>query len=69
MADIEILLLKETKDSDLKEGLKVCYKNIDGVYNNLGIITDIKQPKLGGKEYLINTSFGSYMANELKLLK
>lgn len=65
---MEILLYKVTKESDLHVGLKVCYKNQQGGYSKLGYITDIidKEPH---KEYLINTSFGAYLADELKLIK
>jgi len=65
---MKILLNKLTKDSDLKTGLQVCYKNIDGVFNNIGVITDIVTDKDGIKNYLINTAMGAYMADELKLI-
>lgn len=65
---MEILLFKNTKETDLKIGLKVCYQNLQGVYNNLGTITDILD-KQHNKEYVLNTSFGSYVASELKLIK
>jgi hypothetical protein len=65
---MKILLNKLTKDSDLKTGLQVCYQNIDGVFNNLGIVTDIITDKDGIKNYLINTAMGAYMADELKLI-
>jgi hypothetical protein len=66
---MKILLFHQTTDNDLKTGLKVCYKNIDGVFNNLGIITDIITDKDGIKNYLVNTAIGAYMADELKLIK
>lgn len=65
---MKILLFHKTTDSDLKTGLQVCYKNIDGVFNNLGLITDIITDKDGIKNYLINTAMGAYMADELKLI-
>ena len=65
---MKILINKQTKDSDLKTGLQVCYQNIDGVFNNLGLITDIITDKDGIKNYLINTAMGAYMADELKLI-
>lgn len=65
---MEILLFHKTTDNDLKKGLKVCYKNINGIYNKLGVITDVIELD-GVKNYLINTSFGSYTADELKLIK
>ena len=65
---IEILLLKQTRDNDLKEGLKVCYKDINGIFSKLGTITDIIEID-GVKNYLLNTSFGSYHADELKIIK
>jgi hypothetical protein len=65
---MEILLLKETKDSDLHIGLKVCYKDINGNYSKLGVITDSYEQD-GITLYLINTAMGSYAANELKLIK
>lgn len=66
---MEILLYKKTKDSDLSKGMQVCYKNLQGAYTQLGIITDIVTAECGTKNYLINTSFGSYTADELKLIK
>lgn len=65
---MKILINKQTKDSDLKKGLQVCYQNMDGVFNNLGVITDIITDKDGIKNYILNTSFGAYMASELKLI-
>lgn len=65
---MEILLFKKTKDSDLKVGLQVCYLDPQGAYTNLGVITDIVEQD-GVKLYLINTSMGAYMAEELKLIK
>jgi len=65
---MKILTFHKTTDSDLKQGLQVCYKNIDGVFNNLGVITDIITDKDGIKNYILNTSFGAYMADELKLI-
>lgn len=64
-----ILINKTTKDSDLKEGLQVCYKDIDGAFTQLGVVTDILTDKDGIKNYLINTSMGAYMAEELKLIE
>lgn len=65
---IEIELFKETTDADLYEGLEVCYKDIGGIYSKLGIITDTEEQD-GVKLYLLNTSFGSFAAEELKLIK
>ena len=65
---MKILTFHKTTDSDIKQGLQVCYKNIDGVFNNLGVITDIITDKDGIKNYLINTAMGAYMADELKLI-
>ncbi len=65
---MEILLFKKTADTDLSEGMEVCYKDINGSYSKLGIITDIVELN-GVKNYIINTSFGSYTADELKLIK
>jgi hypothetical protein len=65
---MKILLFKKTKDSDLRVGLQVCYKSINGNYGMLGVITDILETK-PLKEYILNTSFGSYTADELKLIK
>ena len=64
----EVLIYKKTKDSDLSIGLEVCYKNIDGIYCNLGTITDIYQQD-GVNLYALNTAMGSYMADELKLVR
>jgi len=65
---MKILLFHKTTDRDLKKGLKVCYQNTDGLFNNLGVITDIVTDKDGIKNYLINTAMGAYMADELKLI-
>ena len=65
---MEILLMKETRDADLYKGLRVCYQDRAGLYSKLGTITDsIEQD--GILNYLINTSFGAYTADELKLIK
>lgn len=66
---MEILLFHLTTDDDLKEGLQVCYKDLNGNYSKLGIITDVYENAFGIKNYLINTSFGAYCADELKLIK
>lgn len=65
---MNILLFHQTKDSDLQKGLQVCYKDINGYYSKLGIITDTLEID-GVMNYIINTSFGSYTADELKLIK
>ena len=65
---MKILLFKKTTDSDLYKGLRVCYKDINGAFTNLGTITDIITDKNGIKNYLINTAMGAYMADELKLI-
>lgn len=64
----EILLFKVPKDEDLRTSLRVCYKDINGVFNKIGIITDVYIDGFT-KNYLINTSFGSYVASELRLFK
>jgi hypothetical protein len=65
---MEILTYKKTTDKDLKINMQVCYQNLDGVFCKLGTITDILLID-NVKNYLINTSFGSYLASELKLIK
>lgn len=65
---MEILLFKKTTDEDLKIGMKICYKNTYGVYSKIGKITDTYISD-GVTLYLINTSFGAYTADELKLIK
>ncbi len=65
---MEILLNKKTTDKDLKMGLQVCYKDQNGIYSKLGVITDWVMRE-GVLNFLINTSFGSYTADELKLIK
>lgn len=65
---MEILLFYKTTDDDLTKGLKVCYKDINGNYSKLGIITDAMEID-GVMNYIINTSFGAYTADELKLIK
>lgn len=64
---MNILTNKQTSDDDLTVGQLVCYKNLDGVYCKLGTITDIID-RVPCKEYIIDNSFGSYTADELKLL-
>ena len=54
-------------DSDLYIGLEVCYQDRSGAYSKFGIITDRIQ-RDGVLNYLLNTSFGAYMADELKLV-
>lgn len=70
---MEILLNKVTTDADLKKGLQVCYQDQSGEFTKLGKITDIipAAPEKGrpSPEYILNTSFGSYTADELKLIK
>lgn len=65
---IEILFLKKTTDQDLRYGMEVCYKDINGIYSKLGKITDVYLVD-GIKQYILNTSFGAYHADELKLIK
>lgn len=65
---MKVLLFKKTVDSDLIIGQKVCYKDTNGVYNKLGVITDT-YTKDGFIHYILNTSFGSYLADELKLIE
>lgn len=65
---MEILIFKETKDEDLKVGLTVCYRNTEGVFAKIGKITDAYFD-YGIKLYLIDTSWGAYSADELKLIK
>ncbi len=64
---MKILLFKKTTDSDLFKGLQICYKDINGVYNKLGVITDVID-QMYPIQYLINTSMGAYHADELKLI-
>lgn len=66
---MNILINKKTKDADLKIGMQVCYCDISGAYSKLGVITDTYKDKGGFIEYIINTSFGSYLASELKLIE
>lgn len=65
---MEILLFKKTTDNDLSKGLQICYQDTSGTYSKLGIITDVIESD-GVLNYLINTSFGAYVASELKLIK
>ncbi len=65
---MKILLFKKTTDSDLFKGLQVCYKDLNGVYNKLGVITDFYADKDGIYNYLINTAMGAYCADEVKLI-
>ena len=65
---IEVLINKIPDDTDLKIGQMVCYQNRSGIYAFLGTITDIIV-KDNTKHYLINTSMGAYLADELRLIK
>jgi hypothetical protein len=65
---MEVLLFKKTKDSDLEIGQKICYKDQGGNYSKIGFITDWIMID-GVLNFIINTSFGSYTADELKLIK
>jgi hypothetical protein len=67
--NIEVLLFKIPKNSDLKLNQKVAYQNMYGAYSKLGIITDILGPHKMRVEthYLINNAMGSYVASELRL--
>lgn len=65
---MEILLFKQTTDADLEIGQEICYKDQNGIYSKLGTITDWFF-RDGVMNFLINTSFGSYTADELKLIK
>lgn len=65
---MKILLFKKTTDADLSIKQQVCYKDQQGEYTKIGIITDCITIR-GIKHYLINTSFGTYTADELKLIK
>jgi hypothetical protein len=66
--NIQVLIYKKPKDKDLKVGQMVCYQNRNGIYAFLGTITDIIV-KDNTKHYLINTSMGAYLADELRLIK
>lgn len=65
---MEILIYKKPTDQDLKKGQKVCYKNLDGVFCKIGKISDTYLDN-GIMHYIINTSFGAYHADELRLVK
>lgn len=65
---LEILLFKIPKDEELYKKRKVCYQNQDGVFNKIGFITDIITI-YGINNYILNTSFGAYTADELRLIK
>lgn len=65
---MEILIFHQTTDNDLTKGLKICYKDINGNYSKLGIITDALEID-GVMNYIINTAMGAYTADELKLIK
>lgn len=64
---MKILLFHKTTDSDLKKGLQVCYQDTNGAFTKLGIITDVID-QMYPIQYLINTSMGAYLADELKLI-
>lgn len=64
---MKILLLKKTTDADLFKGLQVCYQNLNGVYNNLGVIESIYEMD-GVKNYTLHNAIGAYTADELKLI-
>jgi len=73
---MQVLLYKKTKDSDLKQGLQICYPDVLGNYTKIGTIAAIKTID-GVLNYIIegqptkddiNTAMGAYMAEELKLI-
>ena len=65
---MNIMIYHRTTDKDLYKGLQVCYQDINGVFNRLGIITDAIDDN-GILLYLIDTAMGSYVADELKLIE
>lgn len=65
---MKILIYKNTQDMDLVIGQKVCYKDTYGAYTKIGTITDTYQD-FGITHYILNTSFGGYLASELKLIE
>lgn len=65
---MEVLLFKKTTDEDLQIGQEICYKDANGIYSKIGTVTDWIF-KNGAMEFSINTSFGTYTADELKLIK
>lgn len=65
---VEIFLFHLTTDDDLFKGLEVCYKDTSGVYTKLGTIIKCDE-KYTMKEYTLDSSFGTYAADELKLIK
>jgi len=65
---MEILLYKQTKDSDLSEGVAVCYKDTCGEWSKIGKITSIENQD-GALVYGVDTSWGIRTADELKLCK
>ena len=62
-----VMLLLKTEDRHLKLNLRVCYKNTDGVYNKVGIISSTKILD-GFIHYEIDNAMGLYLADELKLI-
>ena len=64
----KVLIYKKPKDKDIKTGQIVCYKDLNGIYANIGTVTDIIV-KDNTKLYLINTSIGTHLAEELRLIK
>ena len=65
---IEVLIYKIPKDTDLKIGQMVCYQNRDGIYAFLGTIDSITTTD-NVLNYGINTALGTYVANELRIIK
>ena len=65
---IEVLIWKKPTDSDLSVGLKVSYKDTYGAHSKLGTITDTYKD-FGITHYIIDTSFGAYLADELRLIR
>jgi hypothetical protein len=61
---MKILLNKLTKDSDLKTGLQVCYKDTFGEFTLTGTIESTYFD--GIPLYVVNGA--AYAANELKLI-
>jgi hypothetical protein len=65
---IKVLIYKVPTDKDLKVGQMVCYQNRNGVYAFLGNIDSITT-KDNVLNYGINTAIGTYLADELRLIK
>ena len=64
---MEILLYKIPQNSELKIGLQVAYKSLNGAFTQLGIITS-SYVQDGFTMYILNSAMGAYIADDLRFI-